>query len=160
MQIPQSSYHKELSQSGVRRPADKCRLYSLRSGNPLLGVRRILKRVFSSETHRSSNPRKDHSSLLLQIMLHWTACSHFRIHSSKLTWKWRGAPHQTTIPYAGPSVSFHVSLCGKLLCEVQLGCSNELSGPVLTNILVPCLQRSYSVIYIKIVYLKKIIIIL
>ena len=34
----------------------------------------------------------------------------FRIHSSKLTWKWRGAPYTTTIFYIGPLLSFHVNL--------------------------------------------------
>ena len=31
------------------------------------------------------------------------------IHSSKLTWKWRGAYYETTILYIGPSMSFHVN---------------------------------------------------
>ena len=30
------------------------------------------------------------------------------IHSSKLTWKWRGAPFKTTMLYIGPSAGFHV----------------------------------------------------
>ena len=32
------------------------------------------------------------------------------LHSSKLTWKWRGAPYKTTILYIGPLISFHVNL--------------------------------------------------
>ena len=32
------------------------------------------------------------------------------VHSSKLTWKWRGSLQKTTILYVGPSVSFHVNL--------------------------------------------------
>ena len=32
------------------------------------------------------------------------------IHSSKLTWKWRGAHYKATVPYIGPSMSFHVDL--------------------------------------------------
>ena len=33
-----------------------------------------------------------------------------RLDSPKLTWKWRGAPYKTTIPYIGPFMSFHVNL--------------------------------------------------
>ena len=32
------------------------------------------------------------------------------LHSSKLTWKWRGALNEITILYIGPFVSFHVDL--------------------------------------------------
>ena len=34
----------------------------------------------------------------------------FYIHSSKLTWKWRGASYKTTILDIGPLISFHVNL--------------------------------------------------
>ena len=43
----------------------------------------------------------------------WFPCSrkdHRRIHSSKLTWKWRKAPYKTNILYMGPPMSFHVNL--------------------------------------------------
>ena len=33
-----------------------------------------------------------------------------RLHSSKLTWKLRGAPFKTTVLYKGLSMSFHVNL--------------------------------------------------
>ena len=32
------------------------------------------------------------------------------LHSSKLTWKWRGALNETTILYIGPFMSFQVKL--------------------------------------------------
>ena len=43
------------------------------------------------------------------------------VHSSKLTWKWRGAPLKTTILYTGPSMGFHVNLVkGNFLCCLSL----------------------------------------
>ena len=33
---------------------------------------------------------------------------HWHLHSSKLTWKWRGAALKTSILYVRPSVGFHV----------------------------------------------------
>ena len=32
------------------------------------------------------------------------------LHSSKLTWKWRGAPFEITIIFIEPSMGFHVNL--------------------------------------------------
>ena len=33
-----------------------------------------------------------------------------KLRSSKLIWKWRGAPDKTSVLYLGPSMSFHVKL--------------------------------------------------
>ena len=38
------------------------------------------------------------------------------LHSSKLTWKWRGGPFKTTTLHTGPSMGFHANLGEGIYC--------------------------------------------
>ena len=43
------------------------------------------------------------------------------VHSSKLTWKWRGALNKITVLYIGPFMSFHVNLLPVVLPSLVWG---------------------------------------
>ena len=45
------------------------------------------------------------------------------LHSSKLSWKRRGAPYETTILYVGPSMSFHMNL--RMVLSYSQSCSGR-----------------------------------
>ena len=64
-----------------------------------------LRRLHPGEHPGSRQPALGDGGLFGSIPLHTK-----KLHSSKLTWKWRGAPYKTTILYIGPSMSFHVNL--------------------------------------------------
>ena len=67
------------------------------------------------------------------------------IHSSKLTWKWRGAPYKTTILYIEPSSSFHFLLIqgGKLPGTPQLRSPPQMNQ---------CLPKGSNVVPFWVVY--------
>ena len=63
-------------------------------------------------------------------LLHGCPYACIVIHSSKLTWKCRGAPLKTTMLYIGPSMSFNVNLGeGRLMVCTLLVIYPLTSGP-------------------------------